>query len=47
MSLTSIVFILIILLFRFDSVESRREYRIRPRDFKFSEMSIFGSLRKE
>ena len=34
MSLTSIVFILIILLFRFDSVETRREYRVSAKRFQ-------------
>jgi len=49
MSTTPIVFILIILLFGFDStgqVRTQLALKDRARNLKFSEMSIFESLRK-
>ena len=50
MSTTPIVFILIILLFGFDSTEEVRTQlalKDRARNLKFSEISIFERLRKK
>jgi hypothetical protein len=50
MSITPIVFVLIILLFGFDSTEQARTQlalKDRARNLKFPEMSIFESLRKK
>jgi hypothetical protein len=50
MSTTPIVFILIILLFGFDSagqVRTQLALKDRARNLKFSEISIFGRLRKK
>src|SRR6266704_4140565 len=50
MSTMTIVFVLIILLFGFDSTEQVRTQlalKDRARNLKFSEISIFGRLRKK
>jgi len=50
MSITPIIFVLIILLFGFDSTEQARTrlaLKDLARNLKFSEMSIFESLRKK
>jgi hypothetical protein len=49
MSITPIIFVLVILLFGFDSTEQVRTQlalKDRARNLKFSEISIFGRLRK-
>jgi hypothetical protein len=49
MSLTPIIFVLVILLFGFDSTEQVRTQlalKDRVRNLKFSEISIFGRLRR-
>jgi len=50
MSITLIVFVLVILLFGFDSagqVRTQLAQKDRARNLKFSEISIFGRLRKK
>jgi hypothetical protein len=50
MSLTPIIFVLLILLFGFDStgqVGTQLALKDRVRTLKFSEISIFGRLRKK
>jgi len=50
MSLTPIIFVLVILLFGFDSTEQVRTQlalKDRARNFKFVEISIFERLRKK
>jgi hypothetical protein len=50
MSLTPIIFALVILLFGLDSTEQVRTelaLKDRARNLKFSEISIFGRLRKK
>jgi len=50
MSITPIIFLLVILLFGFDSTEQVRTQlalKDRARNLKFSEISIFGRLRKK
>jgi hypothetical protein len=50
MSLTLIIFVLVILLFGFDSTEQVRTQlalKDRARNLKFSEISILGRLRKK
>ncbi len=50
MSITPIIFVLVILLFGFDSTEQVRTQlalKDRARNLKFSEISIFGRLRKK
>jgi hypothetical protein len=50
MSITPIIFVLVILLFGFDSTEQVRTQlalKDRARNLKFSEISVFGRLRKK
>ena len=50
MSLTPIIFALVILLFGFDSagqITTQLALKDRARNLKFSEISIFGRLRKK
>jgi hypothetical protein len=50
MSITSIIFVLVILLFGFDStgqVRTQLALKDRARNLNFSEISIFGRLRKK